>query len=42
MDYRIYLAELRKYPEIPLMLEHLQTADEYREGMAFITKIAAS
>lgn len=42
MDYRVFVAELRKYPEIPLMLEHLQTADEYREGMAFIAEIAAS
>lgn len=42
MDYRVFSAELRKYPEVPLMLEHLQTAEEYVEGMAFIAEIAAS
>lgn len=42
IDYRAFVAELRKYPEVPIMLEHLQTAEEYREGMAFISKIATS
>jgi sugar phosphate isomerase/epimerase len=42
MDYRVFVAELRKLPEVPLMLEHLQTAEEYREGMTFISEIAAS
>jgi sugar phosphate isomerase/epimerase len=36
MDYRVFMSELRKYPEVPVMLEHLQTAEEYQEGMAFI------
>lgn len=42
MDYRVFVAELRKYPEVPLMLEHLQTAEEYREGMVFIQGIAST
>ncbi len=39
MDYRTFLTELRKFPEIPLMMEHLQTAEEYREGAEFIRKV---
>jgi sugar phosphate isomerase/epimerase len=40
MDYRVFVSELKKLPEVPLMLEHLQTAEEYRDGMAFIQHIA--
>jgi sugar phosphate isomerase/epimerase len=36
MDYRTFLTELRKFPEVPLMMEHLQTAEEYQEGAEFI------
>lgn len=39
MDYRIFLSELRKFPEVPLMMEHLQTAEEYLEGADFIREI---
>ena len=38
MDYRVFLAELRNFPEVPLMMEHLQTAEEYREAAKFIWK----
>lgn len=30
LDYSAYLTELAKYPEVPLMLEHLDTQEEYR------------
>jgi sugar phosphate isomerase/epimerase len=41
VDYRAYLRELaRTAPEAPLMLEHLKTAAEYDEGVAYIRKIA--
>lgn len=40
MDYRVFLAELRNFPEVPLMMEHLQTAEEYQEGATFIRKVA--
>lgn len=39
MDYRTFLSELRKFPEVPLMMEHLQTAEEYQEGAEFIREI---
>lgn len=39
MDYRVFLAELRNFPEVPLMMEHLQTAEEYLEGAEFIREI---
>jgi sugar phosphate isomerase/epimerase len=42
VDYRAYLNGLRglKAP-VPLMLEHLKTAEEYRQGFDYIKKIAA-
>jgi sugar phosphate isomerase/epimerase len=40
MDYRTYLQEIAKLPaQPPLMLEHLKTADEYREGKEYIVKV---
>lgn len=42
LDYATYLRELSKLPsEVPLMLEHLKTAEEYEEGRKHIQKIAA-
>ena len=41
IDYRTYLSALSKLPrEIPLILEHLKTAEEYEEGAKYIRKIA--
>ena len=40
VDYATYLRELTKLPvDAPLMLEHLQTADEYTEGRTYIRSI---
>jgi sugar phosphate isomerase/epimerase len=39
LDYRTFLTELRKLDEIPLMLEHLKTAEEYTAAANFIRKI---
>lgn len=39
MDYRIFLSELAKFPEVPLMMEHLQTAEEYKAGAEYIWKV---
>jgi sugar phosphate isomerase/epimerase len=40
MDYETYLGELSKLPvEAPLMLEHLQTAEEYTEGKNYIRSV---
>ena len=42
IDYAAYLRCLGQLPvDAPLMLEHLKSADEYREGAEFIRKIAA-
>jgi sugar phosphate isomerase/epimerase len=39
LDYSAYLREIAKLPQRPpLMLEHLKSADEYREGKEYIVK----
>jgi sugar phosphate isomerase/epimerase len=41
IDYRAYLRSIAAFaPEAPLMLEHLDTAQEYEEGKQYIMKIA--
>ncbi len=41
VDYKTYLRELSSLGrEVPLILEHLQTAEEYAEGAAHIRKVA--
>jgi sugar phosphate isomerase/epimerase len=41
VDYRAFLGGLaRLQADIPLMLEHLKTADEYEEGANYIRKVA--
>jgi sugar phosphate isomerase/epimerase len=41
VDYRTYLGALSKLPgDIPLMLEHLKTAEEYEEGATYLRKVA--
>jgi sugar phosphate isomerase/epimerase len=43
VDYKAYLTELAKLGgEVPLMLEHLKTAEEYDEGRLYIQKVAAA
>lgn len=42
VDYRTYLGELAKLNrEVPLMLEHLKTAEEYDQGRRYIQKLGA-
>jgi len=42
VDYRAYLKSLAALPtEVPLMLEHLKTAEEYLEGATYIRKVGA-
>ena len=41
VDYHAYLRELARLPASPpLMVEHLKTAEEYNEGVAYNRKIA--
>ncbi len=40
MDYKTYLQELAKLPtDVPLMMEHLKTAEEYAEGQRYIQRV---
>lgn len=42
IDYRPYLRELARLPhQPPLMLEHLKTAEEYKQGADYIRKVGA-
>lgn len=42
LDYGAYLKGIRSLPQpVPLMLEHLKTADEYKEGFDHIRKTAS-
>lgn len=36
MDYHVFLSELRKFPELPIMMEHLETEQEYKAAAKFI------
>jgi sugar phosphate isomerase/epimerase len=40
LDYAVYLRELSKLKDIPLMMEHLKTAEEYRLAAGHIRKVA--
>ena len=43
MDYRAFLFELSKLnPDIPLMIEHLQTEAEYAEAATHILQVQAT
>jgi len=42
LDYRVYLEELSRLdPDVPLMIEHLPTAEEYAKAAAHIRAVAA-
>lgn len=42
VDYSTYLSEIAKLPQRPpLMLEHLKTAEEYKEGADYIRRVGA-
>ena len=40
MDYTAFLTELSKLDNIPLMIEHLKTADEYKLAADYIRSVA--
>ena len=42
LDYRIYLRELKKLGDVPLMMEHLETAEEYKQAAGHIRKVGES
>lgn len=41
LDYTAFLTELSKLDNIPLMIEHLKTADEYKLAADYIRSVAA-
>ena len=41
LDYRAYLRNVAQWKDVPLMLEHLKTADEYDEARAYVRKVGA-
>jgi sugar phosphate isomerase/epimerase len=40
LDYKTFLKELSKYPDVPLMVEHLKDAEEYRQAADYIRGVA--
>jgi sugar phosphate isomerase/epimerase len=41
MDYAIYLNELSRLKDIPLMMEHLTTTEEYQKAASYIRSVGA-
>ena len=39
LDYVVYLQELARLEEVPLMMEHLKTAEEYKQAAAHIRSV---
>jgi sugar phosphate isomerase/epimerase len=39
LDYSVFLTELAKLKDVPLMMEHLNTADEYAEAAKYIRSV---
>jgi hypothetical protein len=42
LDYKVFLTELSKLKNVPLMLEHLKTREEYTRAAANVRNIAKS
>ncbi len=42
LDYKVFLTELAKLKEVPLMLEHLKTSEEYDQAAANVRQIGAA
>jgi len=40
LDYATFLTELSQFKDIPLMLEHLKTAEEYEQAAAYVRSVA--
>lgn len=39
LDYSVFLTELAKLKDVPLMMEHLKTADEYTQAATYIRSV---
>jgi sugar phosphate isomerase/epimerase len=40
LDYSVYLKELSKLDNVPLMLEHMEEPEEYKEAINYLRKVA--
>jgi hypothetical protein len=40
LDYKVFLTELSKLKNVPLMLEHLKTSEEYDQAAANVRRVA--
>ena len=40
LDYAAFVKELSKFPELPLMMEHLKTQAEYKQAADYIRSVA--
>ncbi len=41
LDYTVFLKELRKLPDVPLMLEHLPNQEEYKQAADYVRSVDA-
>ncbi len=41
IDYAVFLKELSRFPDVPLILEHLKTAEEYKLAADHLRRVAA-
>jgi sugar phosphate isomerase/epimerase len=42
LDYVVYLQELARLKDVPLMMEHLDTAEEYKQAAGYIRSVGRS
>lgn len=42
LDYTVFLREMAQLPGVPLMLEHLKTAEEYQQAASHVRRVAAA
>ncbi len=42
LNYKVFLQELEKLGDVPLMMEHLKTSEDYRDAANYIRSIAGS
>ena len=42
LDYKTFLNELSRLPDVPLMLEHLKTQEQYAQATKHIRSVADS
>ncbi|MGM0474313.1 MAG: sugar phosphate isomerase/epimerase family protein [Bacteroidota bacterium] len=42
LDYPVFLSELARLKDVPLMMEHLQTAEQYRLAASYIRRVGKS